>query len=157
MKMTSMALAAGGLLGLSAVVYADMGMMGGGVTGGGMMGGSTLRHQYVEKHGIDSQYAGKTNPLAATGANIQAGTKLFGQNCAACHGTTGRGDGVAAKGLNPPPANLTGISRMHMTSDAYLDWTLSEGGSALGSAMPAFKTVLTQKQIWQVIIYLRTL
>jgi mono/diheme cytochrome c family protein len=38
------------------------------------------------------------------------GEALFARNCAACHGTGGRGDGPAASALARPPANLTGIA-----------------------------------------------
>src|SRR6185295_8095977 len=36
----------------------------------------------------------------------------FTTHCAVCHGATGRGDGPAAKGLTPPPADLTDAARM---------------------------------------------
>ena len=38
------------------------------------------------------------------------GKALFAENCEACHGPSGRGDGPAADGLNPRPADLTRIS-----------------------------------------------
>ncbi len=36
-----------------------------------------------------------------------SGRALFAENCAVCHGETGRGDGPAAAGLTPPPNDLT--------------------------------------------------
>jgi mono/diheme cytochrome c family protein len=39
--------------------------------------------------------------------------------------------------------------------DEYLLWTISEGGVQLGTEMPAFKEVLTEQQIWQIVIYMR--
>jgi mono/diheme cytochrome c family protein len=38
------------------------------------------------------------------------GEILFEQNCAICHGNTGRGDGILAKSLTPPPPDLTRIT-----------------------------------------------
>jgi mono/diheme cytochrome c family protein len=38
------------------------------------------------------------------------GRDLFVQHCAACHGSSGRGDGPAASALVTPPADLTGIA-----------------------------------------------
>ena len=35
----------------------------------------------------------------------------FSENCAACHGATGRGDGALAADLPRRPADLTGLSR----------------------------------------------
>lgn len=43
-------------------------------------------------------------PVASDGA------MLFAENCAACHGAGGRGDGPWAKGLDPAPADLTRLS-----------------------------------------------
>ena len=39
------------------------------------------------------------------------GEALFVENCALCHGASGRGDGVLAKGMRPKPTDLTVISR----------------------------------------------
>jgi mono/diheme cytochrome c family protein len=39
--------------------------------------------------------------------------------------------------------------------DEYLLWSTSEGGVQFGTEMPAFKTVLTERQIWQIVIYMR--
>jgi mono/diheme cytochrome c family protein len=50
--------------------------------------------------------------LAATGVRAQShedpgARSLFIRYCADCHGPSGRGDGPAAAGLRPPPADLT--------------------------------------------------
>lgn len=37
---------------------------------------------------------------------VAHGSKLFAQNCAMCHGNTGKGDGAAGQALNPKPRNL---------------------------------------------------
>ena len=39
------------------------------------------------------------------------GRRVFAENCVACHGETGRGDGPAGEGLMPPPPDLTGLTR----------------------------------------------
>ena len=38
------------------------------------------------------------------------GQLLFEQNCAVCHGATGRGDGLIARQLDPAPPDLTRIT-----------------------------------------------
>jgi mono/diheme cytochrome c family protein len=40
--------------------------------------------------------------------------------------------------------------------DEYLLWTISEGGAQFGTEMPAFKGILTEPQIWQIVTYMRT-
>lgn len=138
---------------VAATAFGQMGMRG----GMGMMGGFALRHQFVAQNGIDPKYASKSNPLRATAENLAAGEKLYQANCASCHGATGFGDGPAAKSLNPPPANIAASARMPMTSDGYLYWTIAEGGVPLHTAMPPFKSALTDEEIWKVILYVRRL
>ncbi len=125
--------------------------------GRGMMGGAAARHHYVMRHGVPPEYAGKTNPLPATPDNIEAGRRLFAENCATCHGASGRGDGPAAKDLHPPPADLAAIRRRPMVSDSYLYWTIAEGGARFRTAMPSMKDALTDSDIWKLIVYLRQL
>ncbi len=144
------------------VAYAGCMMSGeGGCRGGGMgmgmRGGHSARHAYYMRHGLPAAYAGKRNPMPATPENIQAGKRLFQQNCTACHGVSGQGDGPQAKGLAPPPANLARAVRMPMMSDAYFLWTISEGGRQFGTAMPSMKATLDETQIWQLVLYLRQL
>jgi len=87
-------------------------------------------------------------------AAVVRGGALFAQNCAACHGTGGKGDGRAGASLNPPPADLTAVhARSH--SDADLAFWITQG--IQGSAMPAFSDTLSDNQIQDVISYLRDL
>ena len=154
----------GGVL-LTALANAQMGMgngMMGGMGGHRMMGHgadgvSVLRHRYVRINGIPQQYAKSRNPLTANDGNLVAGKTLFETNCATCHGATGRGDGPAAQGLVPAPANLTALTKTRVASDAYLDWTISEGGVPVQSAMPPYKAALSKDDVWKLMLYLRTL
>ncbi|MWJ28124.1 c-type cytochrome [Halomonas sp. ZH2S] len=128
---------------------------------GHMMGGagmgdiSRLRHRYFMRHGIDTTYADKSNPLDPNPPVLETGERLYTNNCASCHGESGLGDGLAADSLNPKPANITAFSRMPMASDAYLYWTIAEGGAPVNSAMPAFQQNLEEEEIWSLITYLR--
>jgi mono/diheme cytochrome c family protein len=104
------------------------------------------------------EYAGKTNPLAPeSGAGLEdlPGQPLYQANCSSCHGLSGRGDGVAARSLEPKPQDLTQPG----LSDDYLFWRIAEGGAfePFRSAMPAWKSLLKEEQIWQIIAYLRAL
>ena len=53
----------------------------------------------------------KKAPIQPAPAN--SGSEMFKQYCAACHGTTGKGDGPAASALKQPPANLTTLTKRH--------------------------------------------
>jgi mono/diheme cytochrome c family protein len=49
--------------------------------------------------------------LAAAGESDEYGKKLYGRYCSACHGATGRGDGVVSQLMRPPPADLTQLAK----------------------------------------------
>lgn len=116
---------------------------------------STIRYRYVMRNGIDPVYANMSNHLEPTGDVLESGERLYENNCAACHGPSGKGNGEAGQALEPKPTNIAVSSRMRMASDGYLYWTIAEGGKPLGTAMPAFKHTLEEDEIWQIIVHLR--
>lgn len=124
---------------------------------GGMMQGNPIRHQHVMRNGIAAEYKDKTNPLEANKQAVQQGGQLFQTFCVSCHGDQGKGDGIAGAELNPRPANLAHVVNRRMGTDAFLYWSIAEGGIPLNTAMPPYKDVLQEDQIWQIITYLRTL
>ena len=71
---------------------------------------------------------------------------MFAANCATCHGDAGRGDGPAATGLEPPPADLT--DGTWTTGDGSLQAVTNtiEHGSP-GTAMIGWKGTLTDSEI----------
>lgn len=94
------------------------------------------------------------NPLPDTPSVIERGRRVFAAHCASCHGPEGRGDGPAAAGMLPPPADLTGVhTRQHTDGDLY--WWITHGIE--GTAMPAFGDVLTEEERWAVIRFIRQL
>jgi len=100
---------------------------------------------------VPAEFAGKTNPFDVGAAT--EGAKVFKTNCATCHGERGEGDGIASQSLDPKPANLIDLGRQ--IDDDYLFWRVSEGKP--GTSMVAWKGILTEEQIWQVITFIRTL
>ena len=100
---------------------------------------------------VPAEYAGKSNPFDASAAT--AGAEVFKTNCVACHGEQGKGDGIASGSLDPKPANLGELVKH--ASDDYLFWRITEGRP--GTSMVAWKGILTEEQIWQVISFIHTL
>jgi mono/diheme cytochrome c family protein len=99
---------------------------------------------------VPADYAGLTNP-AADGAS--AGAEVFKTNCESCHGPQGHGDGPAGAALDPAPKNLVDVAAQ--AGDDYLFWRVNTGKE--GTAMVAWKGILTDEQIWQAVAYIRTL
>jgi mono/diheme cytochrome c family protein len=93
------------------------------------------------------------NPFAHKAAiAADSGKVIYQKICSVCHGPGGKGDGVAAVGLAVPPANHTS-DQVQSQSDGSLYYELTNGHAP----MPAYKTVLTDKQRWELICYIRTL
>ncbi len=104
-----------------------------------------------------SEFASLTNPVGGDQAAIDAGKTLYTQNCETCHGTTGLGDGPAGASLDPKPGDLQ--KAYANTSDGFMFWVLSEGGSAAGlsASMASYKGVLSEDEMWKILAYVKTL
>lgn len=100
---------------------------------------------------VPAEYAGATNPLGADAA--AAGAEVFKTNCESCHGPQGHGDGPAGAALDPTPKNLPELAAT--VGDDFLYWRINTGKE--GTAMVAWKGVLTDEQIWQAVAFIRTL
>lgn len=119
-----------------------------------MMGGGDSGMMARHHAQVPEQYAGLTSPDLTDDALLR-GAEIYKINCLACHGETAAGDGVAGAALNPLPSPIGHTSQM--LSDALVFYRISEGGVEFQTAMPAWKDVLTDQQIWDVIAYVREL
>jgi mono/diheme cytochrome c family protein len=104
---------------------------------------------------IPKEYQGKKNPYWSDLDAIVAGSKIYKEQCAQCHGKNGKGDGPAAQSMSPKPFNFEDGRHMSQMNDAYLYWRTMEGGKhpSFKSDMPGYKDVLTEKEVWQVLSY----
>ena len=114
-----------------------------------------FRHWTFMNQGVPREYQGVRNPLPSNAETVAAGATIYEDNCAACHGETGLGDGEAGRDLSPSPALLAHLVRMPMAVDEYLYWSIADGGEPFGTGMPAFKNTLSADEIWKVITYMR--
>jgi len=90
-----------------------------------------------------------------TPPNPLAGKATYAQDCAACHGNTGNGDGPSAAGLgNQPTAFADPNALAGKTMTELFDIT-KNGNMQL--MMPPWKNNLTDQQIWDVVGYIWTL
>ncbi|HSF83408.1 MAG TPA: c-type cytochrome [Anaerolineales bacterium] len=100
---------------------------------------------------------------------LAEGQELYRQNCAACHGENGAGDGVfaaqAASQADPmemgiaghnlkPPVDFTDQASMLGASPAILQGKIVRGG--MGTGMPYWGPIFTEEQIWSLVDYLWT-
>ncbi len=75
---------------------------------------------------------------------------LYQQRCASCHGPAGRGDGVLAPNLDPPPTDFTDRVRSFNRSLLGLFDTISSGIE--GTSMTAFND-LSEIERWSLAFY----
>ena len=105
-----------------------------------------------------------------TSDSLANGEQLYAQNCAACHGENGAGDGVFADDLATAgessmqtmegamdmmmqtPVNFTDPRRMLGASPALLQGKILRGG--MGTGMPMWGSIFTEEQIWDLIAYI---
>lgn len=86
--------------------------------------------------------------------DLSQGKALYAQNCAMCHGVNGGGDGLAARGLNPPPANFTNREFMKDLSPFNAFNTIRLG--VPGTPMPPFHQ-LSDDEVWALAFYINSI
>ncbi|MDD1966246.1 FTR1 family protein [Pseudomonas putida] len=80
------------------------------------------------------------------------GAPLYAQYCSVCHGDAGAGDGPAAVGMSPAPANMRDAARFDRLSLYDVYSTLGLGIE--GTDMPSFADQLDDRQRWDVATYI---
>jgi high-affinity iron transporter len=88
-----------------------------------------------------------------TAESLAVGQQVYQQQCSACHGATGRGDGPLAASLRPRPVDLQVHAPQH--PDSFLFEVISKG--VPGTAMPPFAAGLSEDERWHVLNYIRAL
>jgi mono/diheme cytochrome c family protein len=90
------------------------------------------------------------NPVTADEANLVAGGHLYRDHCALCHGDPAHPKSPLADSLNPPaPQFMNDMADMPENQNFYI---LQHG--IRWTAMPGWKSVLTEQQIWQLVTFL---
>jgi high-affinity iron transporter len=86
--------------------------------------------------------------------DLGAGKKIYERSCASCHGMSGAGDGQLGKGMDPPPAPLSGTQARDL-APGLMYRVVSVG--IKGTAMPAWADSLSSDQRWDVVHYVHTM
>jgi mono/diheme cytochrome c family protein len=101
-----------------------------------------------------ASHGGIPAPPADRQKSIEEGDKLFGTECAACHGLDGRKLTDAGRWMYPRAADLTSPA-VRRYSDRELFWIVKNGLRLSG--MPAFARVESDEHIWNLVHYVRTI
>lgn len=93
-------------------------------------------------------------PVPPSDAILAEGKTIYDKNCAPCHGAALDGKGPGGIGAAKPPRNFTDCAAMQQFSLLMHHNAVVNG--LLQTGMPAWKGKLTDEQIWQVIMYERS-
>ena len=96
--------------------------------------------------------ASMKNPLKSNRVNVTAGEKLFQSYCSGCHGE----DATGSEDSSPDPDSMVPpnlVKRLKSHSEGGFFWKIQTGRND----MPSFQDELDEKEIWQIVIFLRRL
>ena len=97
------------------------------------------------------EFADIENPILVNDQSLQKGKAIYFKNCVKCHGKEGKGDGVTAGSLR---IKLPNFSRgLDLDSDGELFYKVATGRFE----MAPFQLILSNNEIWQSIIFVRSL
>jgi len=119
-------------------------------------GGEGLLAERLSWSGLEAP-----TPPPVSAELLARGEEVFRENCSACHGEAGDGNGVCAPFLLPHPRDFTsGIFRFKSTPDSAMPTdrdlfkTVSVG--LHGTGMPPWKFLLDEGDRWAVAYYVKT-
>ncbi len=92
------------------------------------------------------------NPVPPSESALNSARNDFREQCARCHGETGKGDGPERKLYAPAPSDLTDARRLGGISDGELFYKITHGRRP----MPAFQAILTDEKRWQLVRLIRS-
>jgi cytochrome c553 len=107
------------------------------------------------KHSLSVRGKSTKNPLPESPGNIVNGRMAFSHYCAACHGLDGQNTGVPFADRMSPQVPSLKSAPVQAYTDGQLKWIVDNGLSPSG--MPASKEILTEEEIWAIVVYIRHL
>jgi len=113
---------------------------------------SLALYQHHQQWVVPESAKRRVNPLQLTASNLHSARITYQEDCAQCHGDTGKGDGPESKLHEPLPADLTDPKTTSSLTDGEIFYQISEGRRP----MPSFKRRLTEDQRWQLVLLVRS-
>ena len=107
------------------------------------------------KHWVFVRNKDAKNPLPPTAGNIADGKASFSHYCVGCHGLDGQNTGVPFADNMAPPVPSLASNAVQSYTDGQLKWVIDNG--IFPSGMPASKGILTDEEIWSIVVYIRHL
>ena len=99
---------------------------------------------------IPAADAAKVNPVKATPASLAKARKMYGYDCALCHGANGNGKGDAAAGMSLK--DYTDPAALRDLTDGQLFYIIQNGRGQ----MPPEAGRQNDEEIWNMVIIVRS-
>ena len=109
--------------------------------------GNLLAHSWM----APKDAAKKQNPTPLDQISTSKGKEIYANNCAYCHGDNVKGLSTEITGLQKNTPNL--VMRLKTHTDGDFHWKIQNGKNE----MPSFKDNLSEKEIWDVINFIRSM
>jgi mono/diheme cytochrome c family protein len=110
---------------------------------------------WTVKHHIFVGNKALKSPIGVTPQSISDGREAFSHYCVACHGLDGQNTGVPFADRMAPPVPSLASKQVQDYTDGQLKWVIDNG--IWPSGMPGSKGILSDDEIWSIVIYLRHL
>jgi mono/diheme cytochrome c family protein len=103
---------------------------------------------------IPQEEVDRKNPVESNAASVAAGLQAYGDtDCALCHGKDGGGKGVEAKDISMSLHDWRKAGSLDKFTDGELNYLIAKGKGH----MPKYEGRETPEQIWQMVVYIRSL
>jgi mono/diheme cytochrome c family protein len=102
---------------------------------------------------IPEEEAKRANPIKPTESSVAEGRKLYGYQCAMCHGEKGEGKGELVEPMKLKLRDWTDAEALKDLTDGALNYILLKGKGK----MPGQEGRMTPQQQWHLINFIRSL
>ncbi len=100
---------------------------------------------------VPARYKNMENSMKADDESLRIGKMLYTKSCASCHGKTGLGDGITARGLSTYPGDFSGAAYQGQSDGEHFYKTKFGRGE-----MPRYENKIADEDIWHIVNYMRT-
>lgn len=106
----------------------------------------------AEEYKIPDEYVKKTNPVKATPAGLEEARRLFGFDCAMCHGKEGDGKGDLAEEMKLEMKDWRNPATLEKMTDGEIFYIITKGKGKMVAEGERVK----EEQRWQLVNLVRS-
>jgi mono/diheme cytochrome c family protein len=108
--------------------------------------------QETQPFKVPPELMGKSNPVKPTPDGLAHARKVWGYDCAICHGATGDGNGELAHDMKPQPKDYRDPATLKDISDGELFYIIQKGKGQ----MPSEGERAKPEDIWNLVSLIRS-